>query len=85
MPRQRRREKLDGIDAEQIQDTLESPGWQLIRQRIERTLVGKIGELEKPSDEVTTAQLRGQIAGLRTALNVPDILLNEAKENRENG
>lgn len=77
----RRRDKLDGIDAEQIEQTLGSRGWQLIRQRIEKTLAVKLAELEQPADQVVTAQIRGYIAGLRLSLGVPAILIREGEEN----
>jgi hypothetical protein len=36
--------------------------------------------LELPADEARTNFHRGQIAGLRTALNIPQILEDEAKQ-----
>jgi hypothetical protein len=79
----RRRDKLDGIDADEIRKTTASPGWQLIRQRVETALTGKLAELEQPSDAVATAQLRGFIAGLRLALKVPEILIREGEDRAE--
>lgn len=76
----RKRERLDGIDSQHVSDTLDTRGWQLIRQRLERTRDLKIRELVKPSDAVTTAQLRGLIEGLGIALRVPEILMAEGKK-----
>lgn len=78
-----RRDKLDGIDADHVRETIESPGWQLIRQRIERELSLKIAELVRPLDPVKTAQVRGMIEAFKTALDIPRILQAEAKENRK--
>lgn len=83
MPRNPRREKLDGIDAEQISQVVDSRGWQLIRQRIEKTRDEKMRELLQPLDPVQTANLRGSIAGLELALTVPKILMGEVKEGVE--
>lgn len=55
-------------------------GWQLIQQRIERTLGSKRGDLEQPHSEVETATLRGYIAGLKLAMEIPNILRREAGE-----
>lgn len=77
---QRKRDKLDGIDIDDIEQTTSSRGWQLIRQRIERTLAGKRAELEHDADSVATAKLRGFIEGLGLAMKVPAILVKEAQE-----
>lgn len=79
----RRAERLDGIDADNIRQMLESEGWQLTQQRIERTLETKIGEVQQPLDPVKTAEVRGFIQGLKLALSVPGILTKEAKGNRD--
>ncbi len=73
-----RKTKLDRVDADQIQQTLASPGWQFIRQRIERAVLLKVSELRKPLDPVQTATVRGEIEGLELALAVPEILRAEA-------
>ena len=85
MPRKRRSDRLDGIDAEHVRQTCESPGWQLIRQRIERTTSLKVTELLQPLDPVKTAKVRGMIEALNLALDIPRILQQEAKENRKDG
>ena len=81
--RKPRGQRLDGVDADHLTQTVASEGWQLIRQRIERTLELKQGELEQPLDPVRTATVRGEIAGLKLALTVPEILTAEAKRNHE--
>lgn len=71
--------KLSSSDGSEIRIIVASPGWQFIRERLEKTRDAKIEELLKPADPVQTAQLRGEIAGLKIALSVPAILISEAK------
>lgn len=78
---QPRRKALDGFDAEAVREMTESGGWRLVRSRIEKTLVEKMEALVNPSSEVETAKLRGEIAGLRTALRIPEILQSEGQKN----
>ena len=80
MARNRKRDKLDGIDAEHISQVIDSRGWQLIRQRIEKTRDMKMRELLNPLDAVQTADLRGMVRGLELALSMPQILMGEVKE-----
>lgn len=77
---QRKREKLDGLDAEEIAQTLGSHGFRLIHARLWRTLDVLLADLERHHSEVETATIRGTITGLRLALGIPDILMDEAKE-----
>jgi hypothetical protein len=85
MAKRRRSDRLDGIDAEHVRRTCESPGWQLIRQRIERARSLKVEELLQPLDPVKTAQVRGMIEAYKLALDIPQILQKEAKDNRKDG
>lgn len=85
MARKKRSDRLDGIDAEHVRQTVESPGWQLIRQRIERTISLKVSELLQPLEPVKTTQVRGMIEALTLVLDIPRILQAEAKENRKDG
>lgn len=77
----RRKEKLDSLDAERVEETIRTPGWQLIGERIAVELQRHRLALENPQTEAETATLRGRIAGLKTALEVPGILMREGKEN----
>lgn len=79
----KRHNHLDGIDAEQVQRTTQSRGWQLITERLNKTLAGMVTDLERPHSEVDTATIRGTIAGLRLALGVPKILMVEGNTKRE--
>ena len=74
----RRKHKLDRVDADQIEQTLASAGWQFIQQRIERTVRVKTDEVLAPLDPVKTEHVRGVIEGLKIALAVPEILKAEA-------
>lgn len=79
--RSKKRDKLDGVDAEHIRQTAETFGWQLIRERLLRTVAGKVEELKRPLDAIQTATARGMIEGLELALNVPRILEAEGEKN----
>lgn len=70
--------KLDGVDAEHLREVLDSPGWQLIKQRLMKTLEGKMRDLVRPQNEVETATLRGAIQSLELAIKVPEILVQES-------
>lgn len=73
-----RKPKLDGIDADHIGRVLDSRGWQLIKQRIEKALAMRIDELQGDLDALKTAEVRGVIQGLKLALQIPNILKGEA-------
>ena len=79
MSRARKPERLDHMDVEMIRDTLQTAGWQLIRERLEKEHGRKVRDLVRPQTEVETATLRGAIAALETALKVPEILIQEGK------
>ena len=74
-----RKKRLYPSDAELVRETLASQGWQLIRERIERAAAIKASELLQPLDQVKTATLRGEVAGLKLALEIPAIVMQEAK------
>lgn len=80
MPNPRKRDRVDLVDAELIEETLRSRGWQLIEQRIAETVAAQMRALIQPQTEIETATLRGLISGLQLAVSVPKILKNEAKE-----
>lgn len=80
----KRRDRLDGIDAQHVGETLDTRGWRLIDARIRKTVDGKMRDLVRPSDQVATAHLRGFIEGLELALKVPDILIREGRGDKAN-
>ena len=71
--------RLDRMDAELIEETIQSPGWQLIQQGMRKMLDRKKNDLVRPQTEMETASARGAIAALETALQIPEILMQEAK------
>lgn len=75
----RKLDKLDAVDAELIRETIRSAGWQLIRQGMQKMLEQKMRDLVRPQTEVETAHCRGQITAIETALNIPQILIQEGK------
>lgn len=82
----RKRDRVDLVDAELVEEMLHSAGWQLTAQRIRKAVDDVVQRLIACDNEAESARLRGEIAGLRLALLVPTILKNEAKETvRKNG
>jgi hypothetical protein len=77
---QRKRDRVDLVDAELIDEMLHSPGWQLTAERIAETIGTQMKALVQPQTEIETATVRGFINGLQLALSVPKILKSEAKE-----
>jgi hypothetical protein len=69
----------DAGDLEELQDTVRSPGYSQIRTHLARLVEAKLRELVKPSDAEATARLRGEIAGLQIALEVPTELQRDMK------
>jgi hypothetical protein len=72
-------EILDSGDKDDLEELLLSPGYALVRKRIEGTVADMSNELAADLDLVATAKLRGKIAGLKLALSVPQILIGEAE------
>lgn len=71
---------LDNLDLERLKDLAESGGYRLVSARIAKLRESKLRDLIQPTDAVETATLRGYIAGLDAAANIPAILIREAKE-----
>lgn len=76
-----KREKLDVLNAEQVNDFAGSPGWQLIRERIRTSGAGKLEELKRDLGPEQTAKCRGYIEALEMVLRLPVILEEEGKAN----
>lgn len=69
---------IDRQDAEHVEQTCRTRGWELVRERIESMAIQAGGELEEaPLDKVPRLQER--IAILRRVLELPQILMAEAK------
>lgn len=83
MTRARKAERLDRVDSELIRETLQSPGWQLIKRGLEKMLDRKVRDLVRPQTEVETANCRGAIGAIETALEMPQILIQEGKNQHE--
>lgn len=69
----------DSAEMDALREMLRSPAWGLMIGRIHAEIDRRHWELEKPLDIEKTSTLRGLIAGLRIALNVPIILIDEIK------
>ena len=79
----RKPEQLDALDSELIQETLGSLGWQLIKQGLENMRNAKIRDLVRPCSEMETAQLRGAIEAIESAINLPSTLMKQIKNGEQ--
>lgn len=68
------------IDLEHIEQTLQQRGFAFIVDRLQKALKAERERLETRQNERDTEFTRGQIAGLKTALDVPAILIEEWKQ-----
>jgi len=60
-----------------VKAVLSEPGYRLIRARVEAAIETKRAELEQDLSEPETQRVRGEIRGLRLALSIPKILMEE--------
>lgn len=73
---------LDGRDTEALDLLLQSRGWQLVEQRLDHELVVQLADLERPHSETDTAGIRGRVAMLRLAKQLPKMLQTESKKGK---
>jgi hypothetical protein len=73
-------EKLDKHDAEAIEAMLLSPGWSLYLQRLKEEAHRKVRHLIEHEDD--TDRTRGFILGLETAMRIPKIIAEEARQTK---
>lgn len=73
----------DDVDREHLKETLDSHGYRITAAHTTATVEQLRTQLEQPADEGKTAFLRGQIAGLRLALALPEMMLREYEEERK--
>lgn len=81
----RKRKPGDRLDGERIREVLNLPGWLIYKKRIERLIDIAVRTLIETEDPTKGANLRGQIAALRTALLIPDIIVKESNPGGPNG
>ncbi len=74
------RDILDAVDAEQIQEMLESPGWRLVKHGLEVFRDIKMRDLVRQHTEVETATLRGAIEAVERAIAMPNAMIAEARK-----
>ncbi len=74
------RDQLDTMDAEQIQEMLDSPGYRLVRRGLENYRDIKMRDLVRAHTEVETATLRGEYTAIEAAINMPAALQAEARK-----
>jgi hypothetical protein len=67
-------------DLDELEMTLQSPGYRLIRERLALVIAAKLRELVRPLAMDKTAQLRGEIDGLEGAIATAHLLRREIRE-----
>lgn len=76
-------EPPDSGDMDALEDMVRSPGYAMLRKRIEDTIVTRQRALESDMDENRTNVERGSIRALRLVLTLPAILKTEITESIE--
>jgi hypothetical protein len=79
MPKPKKR-RLDALDIESVEALRKSRGWLLIRERILGTRLSYVGLLIQANEMDRSQWLRGAISTWDAALEIPDILIAEAKQ-----
>ncbi len=72
--------QLDPVDAEQIQEMIDSPGWALVKRGLEQYKETLMRDLTRDHNETETAKLRGQIDAAACALGMPAAIQAEARK-----
>ncbi len=72
--------QLDPVDAEQIQEMLDSPGWALVKRGLEQFKEVMMRDLTRDHTEIETAKLRGAIESATQALGMPAAIQAEARK-----
>lgn len=67
-------------DPTKITDMTRSRAHFLVREFLLQSLTRVRGALELPANEAETAALRGEIKGLKQALEAPDLVIREIRE-----
>jgi hypothetical protein len=70
-------------ESDSIRELLRSPGWFLMRRRVEELLEQSKFLLEETQPEMSTAEARGRIRALRQVLLLPEVLLQEQRSQRK--
>jgi hypothetical protein len=70
-------DRTDHLDAERFRDMVASPPYQLIVRRLQGELERARAACERENSEREVARAQGACAALRTALHIPDIVLEE--------
>lgn len=76
--------ELDSDDLDAVRELRGKRGYTLVFIRQSDEIKRLVEELIKPAGQIDRSEfIRGQIAGLRTALEIPQILEDEARVNAE--
>ena len=69
----------DELDLSQLKETIDSPGFRLIKQRLAETYGRELAKMSTVETWDNTRYLQGLLAGLTVAADVPRILESEIK------
>jgi hypothetical protein len=72
--------ELDALDT-----LVDSPGWELVKQRLQEEIGRMQRELEREIPEARTHRIRGGLTALRVALELPANMRAELAEQLKNG
>jgi hypothetical protein len=73
--------RRDQLDIDHLQSTLESPGFQLLREKQQQMLQQLLKQLETEREDVRYVQ--GQIHALRRVFELPEILTKEIAQKQK--
>lgn len=73
----------DALDLERLKETVESPGYELIRRRAAETRGRRATELESLTELGNVRFVQGFLAGLDNAFAIPKILADEFRARKK--
>lgn len=72
--------RYEADDPQKLEDLTRTRAYGLLRAFIDASLARARADLELPSTPERTAELRGEIKGLRQALEAPTLVVREIRE-----
>jgi hypothetical protein len=76
-------ERYNLADADDLDALIDSPGWALVKERIELQLDRERSELERDLPERDTARIRGAIRQLLIVHKLPELMRDEIRQQRK--
>ncbi len=79
----KRPRKLDNLQVEQLKTMKRSGGWTWFVERVQLARTKALIALTDCTDHYESGRIRGQLEAYKIALEIPDILIREAEEDRK--